>query len=158
MLSEEQVNSAWKRMVGAEVRSMYFAELTINYTKRKQILNALVLFLTSGAAVSVGARGPGWLTLVFSIIAAAISAYTIGFSLDRVVSTLTRLHLVWNELQSRYEHLWSGWGDNEAELVFEDLLRRSREASELGTEAPFDEELLKKWEDRIYDQYVRPAA
>lgn len=158
MLNENETRRAWQKMIRAEVRSLYFAEMASRYTRRKQILAASSLFLTSGAAVSVGAKWPDWLPLLMSIAAAAIAAYMIAFNLDKLVSNLVRLHCIWGQLHADYEHLWSHWYEDDAERIFDGLLKRGREASELGTEVPYAEKLIDKWQDRVYDQYAATTS
>jgi hypothetical protein len=159
MLTPNQIDRVWESMISAEVRSQYFAELTTRYTRIKQVLGAIIFFCSSGAAVSVGAKFPDYLALGFSVVGAAIAAYTISFGLDKLVATLARLHYSWNELSSAYERLWNHWYDDDAERTFEDLQRRAREASELGTEVPYRESLVGKWEERVYARYsAAPTA
>jgi len=58
MLTEAQANRVWQRMVEAEVRSFYFADLASSYNRLKQILNGATFFLSSGAAATVIAKMP----------------------------------------------------------------------------------------------------
>ena len=40
-MTEEQANLAWEKKVQAEVRSLYFAELAAQYTRRKQLVTGI---------------------------------------------------------------------------------------------------------------------
>jgi hypothetical protein len=88
VLSEVQTNRVWDKMIRAEVRSLYFADLATKYTKTKKLLNALSLFFASGAAVTIGIKSPPLVSISMSVIAALASAYSISFNLDTVTSNL----------------------------------------------------------------------
>jgi hypothetical protein len=145
-------------MIKAEVRALYFADLASKYTKRKQWLLAVNLLLTSGAAVSIGSRFPSGWPLTLSVIAALISAYTIGFNIDRNVTNAMKLHSMWNELRFGYERLWNHWYEDDSEQEYTELCRRAREASELGIELPYNEADMDKWQDHVYSQYSTATA
>ena len=66
---------------------------------------------------------------------------------------MARLHYQWNHLNADYEQLWNHMQDDNAERTLEDLRKRARELSEVGTEMPLDEKLLHKWEDRVFARY-----
>ena len=135
------------------------ATLAAKYTRRKQLLAAVVLFFSSGAAVSAGLKLPSVFAITLSVIIAGISAYTISFGLDKVTATFTKLHISWNELNAAYFELWNHWYEENAEETLNELLKRGREASELATEVPYNEALSNTWSDRIYAQYpTLPAA
>ena len=152
-----EVNRVWERMVEAETRSMYFADLASRYTKRKQFLNATVFFLTSGAAATIYAKQADWVPILASSAAAIITAYQVAFNLDKLIASLVKLHLLWNELHCDSERLWQHCYEEDAERVRDDIQRRSRQASELGTEMPYNRKLLRKWEDQVNAQYAGQA-
>ena len=81
MLTENQVNRVWNKMVEAEVRSLYFADLAGRYNRYKQILTGVSFFLSSGAAATLLAKAPDWIPILLAIIVAILSAYltVIGF-------------------------------------------------------------------------------
>jgi hypothetical protein len=159
MLTEGQANRVWQKMIEAEVRSLYFGDLAARYIKRKQIITGLTFFLSSGAAATVAAQTARAVPLVLSAIAAALSAYSIAVSLDRKAATMAKLHSAWSQLHTDYDRLWYHWADDDAEIQYEDLLRRARDVSETGsTDAPYDERLIEKWQNRVNERYdVRPA-
>lgn len=50
----------------------------MQYTKKQQAITALSFFLSSGAAVSLIANGPAWLSFVLLLTVAAASAYALA--------------------------------------------------------------------------------
>ena len=157
MLTENQANRVWQKMVEAEVRSLYFGDLASRYTRRKQIITGLAFFLSSGAAATLAGKLPTWIPLVLAIIVAVTTAYSIAVNLDRYLRTLVRLHCEWNSISADYERLWNHWRDDDAERVMAELTKRARDASEAGTEMPYDEDSIEKWEEMVYSRF-RPAT
>lgn len=157
MLTEGETKRVWERMAEAEVRSMYFASLASRYSKRKQIITGVSFFLSSGAAATLIGKLPPAVPLILSLIVALVTAYSMAIGLDRRIRTLSDLHFQWNQLNSEYEHLWNHWQDDDAETVLDELLRKARDASELATEMPYDEDLIKQWSSRVYSRYSQPA-
>ena len=68
MLTEDQTKRVWEKMLEAEARSLYSGDFAANYTRRKQIITAGSLFLSSGAAATVIARWPGFVPMVLALI------------------------------------------------------------------------------------------
>ena len=157
MLTEAQTNRVWEKMLSARVRSLYFGDLATRYTTRKQIITGLCFFLTSGAFATSIAKMPVWVTSVSSILAAILLAYSMAVGLDKAASQMAKLHSAWNQLSTDFERLWNHWHEDTAERVLDDLQRRAAEVSQLSTDAPFDEELIAKWEDRVLLGEYGPA-
>ena len=157
MLTEGETKRVWERMAEAEVRSFYFADLASRYSKRKQIITGVSFFLSSGAAATLIGKLPPAVPLTLSLIVAIVMAYSIAVGLDRRITTLSNLHLQWNQLNAEYEHLWNHWQREDADAVLDELLRKAREASEIATEMPYDEDLIKKWSTTVYSRYSQAA-
>jgi hypothetical protein len=153
MLTEAQANRVWQKMYEAEVRSFYFGDLASRYTRRKQQITFLSFFLASGAAATVAAESNHWWSIAMSSAAAVLMAYSIAVGLDRKAAVMAKLHYSWNRLAADYERLWNHWHEDNAEVQLEEILNRAREVSEMGTEAPYDEQLIEKWQDRVNAQY-----
>lgn len=136
-------------MLSARVRSLYFADLATRYTTRKQIITGLSFFLSSGAFATSTARMPVWVTSTSTLLTAILIAYSIAVGLDKTAPQMAKLHSSWNQLSTDFERLWNHWHEDGAERVLDDLQRRAAEVSEMSTDAPFDEELIAKWEDRV---------
>ncbi len=158
MLTHEQTNRVWEKMLGAEARSLYFGELAASYTKRKQIASGCSFFLASGAASSLIAKLPGWVPLVLSVLGAVATAYLLAVNLDRSIVTMTKLHCQWNQLSVDYERLWNHWQDDDSERIFGELLRRASEASEVAIEVPYRPEALDKWQRLVYSRVSAATA
>ena len=158
MLQEIQVNRVWQMTYEAEVRAFYFGDLASRYTRRKQIITGMSFFLSSGAAATILASSPKWVPISLSAVAAILTAYSISVNLDRKALTMAKLHSTWNRLAVEYERLWHHWYQDDAQTILEELQDRSIEASESGTEAPYDERLLDKWAERAYNKYNSSAA
>lgn len=136
-------------MLAARVRSLYFGDLAARYTARKQLITGLSFFLSSGAAATALARMPVWVTSTSAVLAATLMAYSIAVGLDKAAPQMAKLHYAWNQLDAEYGRLWSHWYEDEAEKLFADLQSRSADVSQMSTDAPFDENRLAKWEDRV---------
>ncbi len=158
MLTETETKRVWDSMIRAEVRSNYYAHMATRYTLTRKILSACLLFFSSGAAVSLGTKAPDWIPLAMSILSAAIAAYNISFDPAKSAEKMVKLHSLWNQLYAGYERLWNHWYDPEAEATLETLAKLGREASELGTEVPYNEQVLDTWRDRVYEQYTTNAT
>jgi len=152
-MTPQQANDVWERMVRAEVRSGYFADLASRYTKQKQWISGISLLLASSGFASFWADSPGvapWLALIVAIA----HAYSMASGLDKKAITMARLHVSWSRLAADYNHLWHHWYEVDADRVYADLLARARDLSETATtEAPRDEKLLDKWTDEVYALY-----
>jgi hypothetical protein len=148
-LTEAHVDRVWQWMIEAEVRSYYFGELASRDTKKKQIITGLSFFLSSGAAATLAAK-LYWAPLILASIAAVLTAYSVAVGLDKRAIAMAKLHHQWNVLSADYERLWHHWYEDDAEERLDEILRRDREASQTGTvEAPYDESLIDKWQDRV---------
>jgi hypothetical protein len=150
MLTEAEVNRAWQRMYAAEVRSLYFGDLAARYTREKQIITGVSFLLSSGAAAMIAAKLPPWVPIVSASLAAICTAYSIAVGLDRKAAAMAKLQYEWSQIASDTERLWNHWYDEDASDQLEAILKRSREASQSGsTDAPYDENLMDKWQQRV---------
>jgi hypothetical protein len=158
MLTEAEAKRVWQRMTEAEVRSLYFASLASRYSKQKQIITGISFFLSSGAAATLIGKLPPAVPIALSLVVAIVTAYSMAVGLDRRIVTLSNLHSQWNQLSAEYEHLWNHWQAPDAKTVLEELLRKARDASEVATEMPYDEDLIKKWSTIVYSRYAPVTA
>jgi len=157
VLTEALTNRVWQRMVEAEVRSLYFADLANRYTRRKQIITGLTFFLSSGAAATIIAKAPSWVPLVLALVVAVATAYSMAVSLDRSIATMIKLHSGWNHLAVDYEYLWNHWTDDDAEQILGKLVKQGMEMSEQATEMPTKEKLIDKWREVVYSRFREDA-
>jgi hypothetical protein len=146
ILTEHDAGRVWQRMFEAEVRALYFGDLTNRNTKIKQFITGMSFVLSSGAVVTIVSKSPAWAPAFLSLVVAIMSAYSIAVGLDKRVRTLSDLHTRWNRLQFEYERLWHHWFEDGAVDTLRELAMRSSEASEIGTEMPYDENRIHRWE------------
>lgn len=145
MLTEQEKELVQRKALESEVRSLYFAELAAKYTKIRQIISGVTFFLSSGAASTLAAKLPSWIPLLLSTVLAVLTAYSLAVSLDRKVTSLSKLHSQWNHIQADFEMLLDHFKDDDANDILQDLQRRCRDASENGLEMPYNEHLIQKW-------------
>ncbi len=94
-----------------------------------------------------------------AIIVALLTGYSIAVNLDKAALTMANLHGEWNRLSNDYEHLWNRWYADDAGDTLKALLERAGQVSVKGsTEAPYDQNLMDKWETYVYSQYQATAA
>lgn len=151
MLSEFQIGQVWENMLAAEARSLYFGDLAARYTRTKQWITGSSFFLSSGAAAAVIANAPQFVPVVLALPVALANAYSMAVSLDGKVKTMASLHAAWDRIATDYSRLWNHTYSDDAEKELYEIIERAREASELAsTQAPNDQELLGKWQDRVF--------
>lgn len=151
MLSENQITDVWERQIAAEVRSLYFGELASRYSKQKQWITFVTLFLSSGAAGSLLAKLTFWVPFFLSTFVAVLTAYTVAINLDLTIRSMAKCHYSWNELAHAYERLWDNVHAEDAQLTFESLTRRERDLGELATtDAPNNQDRLAYWQDHVF--------
>jgi hypothetical protein len=154
MLTEHQIGCVWESMIEAEARALYFADLASRYARQKQIITGLSFFLSSGAAATVIAKSPSWIPIVLALISAGLNAYSLAVSLDRKVGTMAKLHSAWSRIATEYDRLWNHTYEENAESELDRIIQLEKEPSELAaTDAPNDQELLGKWQDRVFNMY-----
>ena len=89
-----------------------------------------------------------------ALAVAILSAYSIVANLDRAATEMAKLHAGWNRLADEYDHLWSHLYENTAERTLLELISRGRDlSSESVVQAPYNESVLKKWQDHVYNAY-----
>lgn len=151
MLTDNQIADAWDSRISAEVRSLYFGDLTSLYAKQKQWITFLSFFLSSGAAATLIGKAPTWVPTALALGVAAMTAYAVASNLDSKIRTMSKLHYGWNQIGADYARLWSHTYEEEAEAQLEDLRRRESELSELATtDAPNDPSRMSRWQDQVF--------
>jgi hypothetical protein len=154
VLNEFQITRVWESMLAAEARSLYFGDLAVRYTHHKQWITGLSFFLSSGAAATIIAQAPQWIPLLLALAVAGATAYSMAVSLDRRTATMAKLHSAWSQIATEYDRLWNHASDEDAESQLEKIMEREKEPSELATtDAPNDQKLLEKWQDRVFSLY-----
>ena len=90
-----------------------------------------------------------------ALAVAILSAYSIVANLDRAATEMAKNStLDGNRLADEYDHLWSHLYENTAERTLLELISRGRDlSSESVVQAPYNESVLKKWQDHVYNAY-----
>jgi len=154
VLNEFQRARAWEGLLSAETRSLYFGDLASRYTRQKQWITGVSFFCSSGAAATIIGKAPAWVPVVLALTVAAATAYSIAVNLDRRISTMAKLHSAWNTIAAEYGRLWNHTSDGDAADQLDRIIQSEHEPSELATtEAPNDQELLGRWQDRVFQMY-----
>ena len=108
MLTELQQKRVWEGMLGAEIRSDYFAELAAGYLFRQKTATLLTLLFSSGAVISLLTSLPAAferMRLVLACITAGISLYSFVMQNQKLAFDATDLHARWNRLAHGYQRL-----------------------------------------------------
>jgi len=72
---------------------------------------------------------------------------------------MARLHHSWSQIAADYNRLWNHTYTDQAESELEELFTREQDLSELAcTEAPNNQQLLRKWQDHVFAQHHLPNA
>jgi hypothetical protein len=151
MLTDHQITSVWEHLLAAETRALYFGDLTSRYTTQKQWITGVSFFLSSGAAAAIIAKAPPAIPAILALVVAAATAYAMAMNLDGRIRTMAQLQASWSHIAARYDALWNHLYDDEAEAELLDLIDREREPSQLAAlSAPYNEHLLRKWQDRVF--------
>lgn len=149
-LNDDQIATAWERLISAETYALYFGSLASRYSSRQRYVTFVSFFFSSAAAVTVS-KFSMWLPIAFSLIVALATAYSIAIGLESKTRTMAKLHESWHKLGQEYTELWNRTWSDEAEAVLYALMRREQELSTLATtEAPNNRKLMAESEEQIF--------
>ena len=159
-LTDAQIGEVWESQIGAEVRALYFADLTSGFTLQKQWVTGISFFFSSGAAVALIAKvNQPWIPLAMSLLVAIANAYSVAVGLDSKIRTMAKLQASWSQIASDYKMLWNHWYADNAESELADLQRRGAESSGLAaTDAPNDSKRMLHWTDQVFKQHRLESA
>ena len=159
MLTIEQVEKVWERMIEAEVRALYFGDLANYYTRWKQWITGGSFFLSSGAAATVIAKAPTFVPVGMSAVVALAQALAIAWNLDSAIRTMATLNKGWSEIAAGYERVYSDPYTDQSEISYHQIGEKERELSMLATtDAPNDQKRLGKWQKRVLElRHLRDA-
>ena len=80
-------------------------------------------------------------------------------NLDGAIRTMAKLHYSWSQIASEYESLWNATYAEGAEQIYNRLVARERDLSELAsTDAPNNEKRLGYWMDQVLKQHYVATA
>ena len=133
----------WENLFMADVRSRYFAAVAQRLRQRERMMAISVGVLSSGAAASLVASAPQWVSIVLSLMAAILAAAFSVLNLDKRVTLGASLSRQWSEVLHQYELLWA----RRKELTDATALRKHKELSE-QTKAADELAIAEIGEDR----------
>jgi hypothetical protein len=156
MLSDVQIKRVWEGMLGAEIRSDYFADLSGSYLGKQRLATWSTLFLSSGAAVSFVANIPqdySFVRPLLACLAAAVSLYSVVMQNQKLAVDASDLHFRWNRLAMDYTRLWEDVYSEDALKTLNALDDRAAELSKSGTSFPNREKKMLRWQTHVEQQH-----
>ncbi len=156
-LTEGQRTRLWESWLAAEMRALYFAELSYRYRRRQQFTTWGVLCLSSGATLALIGRLPdvwAWLPPGLTLLTAALSLYlTVGQHQKQAIDAAD-LHAGWAAAGADYERLWeTGMYAEDAAATLNAIGDRTAALSRAGTGFPANRRRLLKWQDHVERQH-----
>lgn len=163
-LSSLQQQQLWEGWFAAEVRALYFADLSTMYRQRHRLVTWLTLFGSSGSLVAflvtwVGSVWP-WVPAVMAIPPAGLSLYALVADNAQRAADSRELHARWNALARERRRLWDDMYADDARERFEALEEKGEEFSSLALASlPNQEDRMLRWEEHVERYYAaRPVA
>jgi hypothetical protein len=153
MLSAYEQKIVWEGMLGAEIRSAYFAALSVRYraTQFRLVLGSLVLsggaFLT--LVTTVVPANFGWVKPCLALLAAVLSAWSLLAKNERNSIDSADLHFRWNMLAIDYQTIWADVYSEGARARLAEVREQEALLSKSSTAFPDDERLMGKCQDNI---------
>jgi hypothetical protein len=161
MLSELEQQRVWEGLIGAEVRSHYFAQLCGRYQREQKYLTWLTLLFSSAA---FGTFVTHWASGSLPLLAPVLALVTVGLSLRSLVARNERnaidcsdLHFKQNMLAREFEDLWDDMYADSAAEKLRQLEGRAAEYSKTATNFPDDAKLMLKWENYVIENRYHHA-
>jgi hypothetical protein len=149
MLTALQQREVWEGMLGAEIRSNYFADLSGRYARKQRIATWATLAFSSGAVAALIATWPDYVRITLAAITAGISAYSVVMQNQKLAVDSSDLHARWSRLANDYRRLWDDMYAEDALSVLDGLLQREEELSKAGTAFPNRRRVMEKWEAHV---------
>lgn len=153
MLQETQQYRLYKEWIGAETRSLFFAEKAHRSLDLQRWVTLASLALSSGAVVTIAVKVDPIVPALFSVVTALLSAYSIVAQNQKKAVDAADLHSKWNKLSMAYARLWERWYTDEAVEELNGLEEMSAEISKTSSSFPNDEKAMKRWEIRVLQEH-----
>jgi hypothetical protein len=162
MLSEFQQQTVWENWLAAEIRAAYFADLVQRFQSRQKLLVVGGLLLSSGATftllTTVVPDRFSWIKPTLTVLAAALSLWSLVAKNERSSIDCADLHFRWNMLALEYESLWSNMYGDEAHSKLEQLRMEEAAISKSSTAQPAYTGLLKKAQHNVLMHHQNQLA
>ena len=156
MLSEVKQTRVWEGMLGSDIRSKYFGELSGRYSQRQQVATWATLLFSSSDAVSLVATLPAnliWIRLALAVCATGASIYLALAQNDKKAFDAAGLRDRWSRLHLAFQAIWEDVYADDAELRLTELDPQRLEASNAGVALLNDRQALLKWQDHTEREY-----
>jgi hypothetical protein len=153
MLSDFQQSMVWESWLAAEIRSGYFAALVARYQLIQRCLVVTGLVLSSGATLTllttIVPPPLGWIKPLLTVLAAAVSLWSLVAKYERNAIDSADLHQRWNSLAMEYERLWSDMYSEQAVEKLSQLRKEESSVSKSSTSMPTYRRLMEKVQDNV---------
>ena len=162
MLSDFQQTTVWESWLAAEIRATYFADLVQTFQSRQKFLIVGGLLLSSGATftllTTVVPANLNWIKPTLTVLAAALSLWSLVAKNERSSIDCADLHFRWNTLALQYEALWSNMFAEDAEARLTQLRSEEAAISKSSTSQPAYKSLLNKAQRNIVMHHQNQLA
>ncbi len=162
MLSDHQQEQVWTGWLESEIRAAYFADLVQRFQGVQKALVVLSLFLSSGATITllttIVPPQLGWVKPLLTLLAAAISLWSLVAKYERSATECADLHFRWNKLAMAYEDLWGNMYEDEAAGTLNQLREEDASISKSSTSMPSYVGLLRKAQKNILMHHQHQLA
>jgi len=166
MLSVFEQRTVWGILMGAEIRALYFAELSNRFQRRQRLLVLGSLVLSGGAFLSlvttvIPAQSQwNWIKAALALFSAILSAWSLVAKNERSSIDAQDLHFRWNVLALEYRRLWSDVYSDGAHSKLVALEDQEALLSKSSTTMPNDVRLMKKCQANVemHHRDESPAA
>lgn len=146
MLSDFQQDTVWDGWLAAEIRAEYFAALVNRFQFLQKMLIVAGLLLSSGATIALltAVIPPqlSWIKPTLTVLAAAMSLWSLVAKNERNAIDAADLHFRWNTLAFEYEGLWANVYGDEATERLTQLRKEEAVISKSSTSMPAYKRLL----------------
>ncbi len=159
MLSEAQITRVWEGMLEGEMRALYFGELVEKYQAKQRWATMITLVASSAAFASfVIGSIPAEVRPILTLLASAVSAYTLVAQNSRRAIDASDLHARWGRLAMEYQALWENVHADDAADRLRSITDREWDASKASTSFPNDVKSLSRWQAYVQGRHLAHAG
>lgn len=149
MLSEFQQGELWRNWISAEIRSDYFADMGVRYTRCHAWLTWSTLFFSAGTVAAIASEFGWWPKIILGLATTALSLTSLIMQNPKKAAECADLHFKWNRLAAEYQALWNNVYSDDAESKFATLVEKEAELSKASMVIPNKPKIVEKWERHV---------
>lgn len=153
MLPDLQQDMVWDGWIAAEIRATYFGALVSTFQNRQRLLVVAGLLLSLGATftllTSVVPPQLAWIKPMLTVLAAAMSLWSLVAKNERSAIGAADLHSRWSTLALGYETLWADMYGDIATQTLERLRKDEIEISKSSTTMPAYKRMLVSAQENV---------